>query len=209
MKQSHWPFAVIRWTGLTLALSLWLLALPAQAKPEQYVIDPDHFSIGFLVRHIGYADTLGMFLQGSGSYTFDEETGQLSDLRVVIKTDSVFTNHAKRDEHLRGEDFLNVKKYPEMVYTASSAQRTGDRTFTVNGQLTLLGVTKPVTLKATWNKSDRYPILIGAVSGFPYVMGVSAEGSFKRSDFGMTYAVDNGWVGDQVELILEFEARRQ
>jgi len=185
---------------LMLALST---ALPAMAA-DRYVLDPDHLSVGFLVHHIGYADTLGMFLEARGEYSFDEEAGELSDLRVVIQTDSVFTNHEGRDDHLRGGDFLNVDEYPEMVFSADSAEALGDRRYRIDGELTLLGQTRPLTLEATWNKSGKYPI-----PPFAYVMGVSARGSFQRSDFGMNYAVDNGWVGDEVELILEFEARRQ
>jgi polyisoprenoid-binding protein YceI len=177
---------------------------PAVAEPAEYVIDPAHFSVGFLVDHVGYAKTLGLFRKAEGSFTFDEATGTLSDVRVVIATDSVFTNHKERDEHLRKADFLNSAEFPEMTFVAAGAQRQGERDFVIDGQLTLLGKTLPVTLKATWNKSGVSPI-----PPQPYVMGVSARGSFKRSAYGMNYAVANGWVGDEVELLLEFEARRQ
>jgi len=180
-----------------------IVALPAAAA-DRYVLDPEHLSVGFLVHHIGYADTLGMFLEAEGEYTFDEASGELGDLRVVIHTDSVFTNHQARDNHLRSGDFLNVDEYPEMVFSAAVAEPLGERRYRIDGELTLLGETRPVSLEATWNKSGKYPI-----PPFAYVMGVSARGSFRRSDFGMDYAVDNGWVGDEVSLILEFEARRQ
>lgn len=192
-----------------LAALAWLALLSpvtAQAQPARYEIDPDHLSIGFLVDHIGYAKVLGMFRTARGGYRFDEASGTLTDLRVEVDTASVFSNQRKRDDHLKGPDFLNSVQHPRMVFTAASAKRSGERDFEIAGQLELLGKTQPLTLKARWNKSAESPI--GGLRK-PYVMGVSARGSFKRSAFGMTYGVDNGWVGDEVELIIEFEAIRQ
>jgi polyisoprenoid-binding protein YceI len=198
---------VLAWlVGIALA---GLAPLSIQAGTARYEIDPDHLSIGFLVDHIGYARTLGMFRKAEGAFSFDEQTGELTNLKVVVDTASVFSNHKKRDEHLRSADFLNSKEFPEMVFTAESARRTGETTFVISGQLELLGKTRPLTLEATWNKSAEYPFGGGLLEGKPYVMGVSAQGRILRSEFGMSYAVDNGWVGDEVELIIEFEARRQ
>jgi polyisoprenoid-binding protein YceI len=118
----------------------------------------------------------------------------------------VFTNQRKRDDHLKGPDFLNSAEFPRMTFTASSAKRTGERTFEIAGSLELLGRSLPLTLQATWNKSGVSPMSVG---GKAYVMGVSARGSFKRSAYGMNYAVANGWVGDEVALLIEFEAQRK
>jgi polyisoprenoid-binding protein YceI len=191
-----------------LVLTLCIAVAPglssALAEPARYEIDPDHLSVGFLVDHVGYAKTLGMFRKAGGSYTFDETSGALSDVVVTIDTETVFTNHRKRDEHLRSADFLNSAEFPQMVFRATSASPVEPRRYRIEGTLELLGQTRPLALDATWNKSGEYPF-----GGSPYVMGVSARGSFLRSDFGMDYSVDNGWVGDEVELIIEFEARRQ
>ena len=181
----------------------------ARAEPARYEIDPEHLSIGFLVDHIGYGKVLGMFRKAGGSYRFDEASGEMSDLEVLIDSDSVFTNHRKRDEHLRGADFLNAREFPQLVFRAGKAERIGDRRYRLAGQLELLGTSSPVTLEATWNKSAEYPFGGGVFGGKPYVMGVSARGSFKRGAHGMNYALDNGWVGDEIELIIEFEARQQ
>ncbi len=189
--------------------SMVLASAPARAEPVEYRIDPDHLSIGFLVDHIGYAATLGMFRKAEGSFRFDEETGEMTNLRVVVDTASVFTNHKKRDDHLRSADFLNSQEFPQMIFTAASASPKAERRYQVSGQLELLGQSRPLTLDVTWNKSGEYPFGGGVLGGKPYVMGVSARGSFKRSDYGMNYAVDNGWVGDEVQLIIEFEAIRQ
>lgn len=189
---------------LSGALALATSAPPAAAQSHSYAIDPDHLSVGFLVHHIGYAKTLGLFRKAEGEFTFDEATGTLGAVRIEIESASVFTNHRKRDEHLKSADFLNASEFPVLVFTADGATAVADRRFRIDGELELLGVRQPVTLEATWNKSGEYPF-----GGNPYVMGVSARGSFRRSAFGMNYAVDNGWVGDEVELILEFEARRR
>jgi len=185
------------------------LAAPVHAKPAKYEIDPEHFVVGFLVHHVGYSKVLGMFRKASGTYVFDEEAAALSNVKIVVDTDSVFTNHQKRDDHLRSADFLNASEFPKMTFTADAARRTGDRTFAIEGRLELLGRTHPVTLEATWNKSAEYPFSTSLLGGKQYRMGVSARGSFKRSAFGMKYGVDNGWVGDEVHLVIEFEARRE
>jgi polyisoprenoid-binding protein YceI len=178
-------------------------ALGAAGEPARYVLDPAHTTVAFLVEHIGYAKTLGQFLRASGGYTFDAETGALSNVRVVVETDSVDTHHEARDRHLRSGDFLDAQAHPAMTFTAGSARRTGERTFAVTGELALLGETRPLTLQATLNKSAPYPI-----GNRAEVMGVSARGTLKRTEFGMTYGVADKLVGDDVEIVIEFEARQ-
>jgi polyisoprenoid-binding protein YceI len=193
-----------------LAAGAAVAARPARAQAARYEIDPDHLSIGFLVDHLGTSKVLGLFRKARGSFSFDEASGVLSDVRIEVETGSVFSNHRARDEHLKGADFLHSDAFPLMVYTAASARRSGERTFEIPGQLELLGKAQPLVLQATWNKSGPSPI--GGFFGIgrkPYVMGVSARGSFRRSAHGMNYAVANGWVGDEVALIIEFEAVRQ
>jgi polyisoprenoid-binding protein YceI len=196
----------ILWGALAASTQLLMIA-PAQAQAARYELDPEHTTVAFLVDHIGYAKVLGLFRSVRGNYRFDEATATLSELRIEVETASVFSNLRKRDDHLKGPDFLNSGEFPKMVFTASSAKRTGDRTFDIGGQLELLGKSQPITLKATWNKSAESPM--GGIGRKPYVMGVSARGSFKRSAYGMNYAVANGWVGDEIPLIIEFEAIRQ
>jgi polyisoprenoid-binding protein YceI len=189
-----------------------LLLLPAadtaRAEPARYAIDPEHVSVGFLVEHVGYAKTLGMFRRVSGEFRHDAASGALADLRIEIDAASVFTAHDKRDEHLRGRDFLDVGRFPTLVYTATAATRRGERDYIIEGELELLGQRRPVTLTATTNKRAPYPLALSPLRRAP-VLGVSARGSFRRSAFGMMYAVENGWVGDEVELIIELEAREQ
>ena len=197
---------------LPFALSLFVAATafaPARAEPAKYVIDPEHFSIAMSVRHIGYFNLVGLFTEGAGSFVFDEAKPEVTDIRVTIKTASFFSGHKKRDEHVRSADFLNAKEFPEMVFVGKSSEKTGERTGRIHGALTLRGVTRPVTLDVTWVKSAEYPIGGGLFGSKPYVTGINARTTLKRSDFGMTYALDNGLVGDEVVLMLGFEARRQ
>jgi polyisoprenoid-binding protein YceI len=175
----------------------------AHAEPARYELDPEHLTIAFLVEHLGYAKALGKFLSARGGYTFDAETGELSDVRVTVATMSVDTDHEARDRHLRSDDFLESEAHPEMTFTANGARRTGERTFEIDGELTLLGVSRPLVLEAVWNKSAPYPI-----PPRTEVMGVSARGRLERSAFGMSYGVADGLVGDEVEIVIELEARR-
>lgn len=193
----------VRTLGAACAFVLATLAAPAHAEPARFELDPNHITVAFMVDHLGYAKVLGMFRAARGSYVFDEATATLSDLRIEVDTQSVFSNQPKRDQHLKSADFLNSAEFPRMVFTAPVARRTGDKTFEIAGQLELLGRAQPLTLMATWNKSGPSPI------DRVYTMGVSARGSFRRSAYGMNYGVGNGWVGDEVPLIIEFEAQRK
>jgi polyisoprenoid-binding protein YceI len=203
--RAAWPGR--RAAGCAAALLLACLATVARAEPARFTLDPDHLTVAFLVEHIGYARTLGQFRKASGSFTYDEQAGTLSDLRVVVETASVDTAHAARDGHLRGKDFLDAGRFPTMTFTAKSARRQGERGYRIEGELELLGRRRPLVLEATLNKLQRYPI--GPPLMKPFVAGASARGRLRRSDFGMDYGVADGLVGDEVELIVELEARRQ
>jgi polyisoprenoid-binding protein YceI len=174
------------------------------AEPRLYEIDPQHLTLGFLVEHVGFAKVLGRFQEGEGRFTFDESTGEISNVRVLVETASVDTAVEARDRHLKSADFLNVEKFPEMVFETKGAMTLEGRSGELQGSLTLLGVTRPLSLSVVWNKSATSPL-----PGKPYVAGMSARGSFRRSDFGMSYGVADGLVGDVVELLVELEAHRR
>ena len=146
-----------------------------------------------------------MFRDIDGSYIHDVKNKKINDINIVINTDSVFTNDEKRDQHLKSPDFLHVDKYPEMVFKATDIKISNNETI-INGNLTLLGITKPLVLTGKINKIGKYPF--GGIIK-PYVMGISAKGTIKRSDHAMMYAIKDNLVGDEIELIIEFEARRQ
>lgn len=189
---------------LVLACACGLTPAAALADMATYEIDREHAVVAFLIDHVGYAKTLGRFTDIEGSFRFDDEAQELADVEVRVGTGSVFTDNDARDNHVRGTDFLNVADFPDMVFTASGGTPETDTAGTVEGTLTLLGQDHPLILDVTLNKMADYPFGHGRET-----LGVSARGTVTRSDYGMMYAVENGLVGDDVELIIEFEAIRQ
>ncbi|MGQ7242297.1 YceI family protein [Salinicola sp. V024] len=176
----------------------------AQAEPRRFEIDPEHFTIAFMVNHLGYENLLGQFLEGEGSFVYDRETQELSSAQVTIQANSVFTNLDARDRHLRDDDFLNADDYPRLHFVATDFEPSSPTTGTLNGELTMLGRTEPVTLDVTLNQDEVYPFGHGRPT-----LGLSVRGALDRSDWGMDYGVDNGMVGDHVTLIFELEAVEQ
>jgi polyisoprenoid-binding protein YceI len=198
------PFAPRAAATLLLALA----AGTAAAAPRTWVIDPEHFSIAFSVDHAGYADVIGLFREAGGRFVYDPETGELRSGRVTVQARSVFTDHDERDEHVRGDDFLDAGDHPDVEFVAGEYEPTGDDAGRLRGELTLLGRTRPVTLDVRINRIAEYPFG-GGWSGPPVVMGVSATTTIERSEWGMTYGVADDLVGDAVDLRFEFEARRE
>ncbi|MFC4350922.1 YceI family protein [Fodinicurvata halophila] len=178
-------------------------SLPGLAAPEEYQLDPAHAYVLFKVEHAGYSHTIGRFNDVDGSFVFDEEAPSISDLEVTIQSESVDTNHEKRDEHLRSADFLDVETYPEITFAMTGSEQTGEKTGTITGDLTILDTTREVTLDVTWNKSATSPF------GDNYITGASATTTINRSEFGMEYGVESGAVGDEVDIEIEIEAIRQ
>ena len=186
---------------IVIALTAWALGGAIQsvnAEPERFEIDTDHFSVGFLVDHIGYAQQLGQFLEGEGEFVYDPETDELISGEVRVEADSVFTNHRRRDGHLRNDDFLDARRHDQIKFVASGWT---PETQTLAGELTLLGQTKPVEFQATVNKLATYPF-----GHEKPTLGVSVRGTIARSEWGMTYGIDQGMVGDEVTLLIELEA---
>jgi len=183
-----------------LAVSPWL-SPQARAEPQTFEIDQDHLSIVFLVDHVGYARQFGQFLEAGGSFVYDESENHLSGGEITISADSVFTNHDRRDRHLRNDDFLAVDDHPEIRFVVTDHRPIDANQHHVDGELTLLGQTRPVTLDVTLNKAADYPFGHG-----DYTLGLSARTTIKRSDWGMTYGLEGGLVGDEIELWFELEA---
>lgn len=180
-----------------------LAAGPANGA-ETYSFDPAHTDIVFFVDHLGYSDTVGRFNQAEGSITLDRESLEGSAIEVTIDAASLDTNHEERDAHLRSADFFNVREFPEITFTSTSVEPTGEKTASVTGDLTMLGTTKPVTLEVTLNQIAPHPVpsYDGVVTA-----GFSARGTIRRTDFGMDYLAPA--VGDEIDLIFEIEAFQQ
>lgn len=195
-------FRAARLTALALIASV--VITPARAEPRNYVLDQEHLAIAFMVTHLGFANVLSQFLTASGSFVYDAEARTVENIKVEIDANSVFSNHKRRDIHIRSKDFLSAKANPIITFVGTKAEPTGDTTGKIHGDLTIRGVTKPVVLDVTLNKTGRYPFL-----DKHYAVGVSARTTIQRSEWGMTYGVEGDIVGNEVEIILEFEAIRQ
>jgi polyisoprenoid-binding protein YceI len=180
-----------------------MLASPVAAAPAQYSLDPTHTVVMFDVMHLGFAPVLGVFGEVTGTFTYDDETQELSDVQVAINANSVQSFNARRDDHVKGGDFLDADVHPEITFAATSGTADSATSGTVTGDLTLLGQTHPVTLDVTLNKSGDYPF--GHKS---FVLGLSITGEIQRSVYGMDYAVSGDIVGDMVGVRIETEAVR-
>ena len=188
---------------IVLAVAAAIASGALQAAPATYRIDPEHFSIAFLVEHLGYERLIGQFTKAEGEFVYDEEAHTLQSGHVDVRADSVFSNHDKRDAHVRSGEFLDAKAYPLVRFVAKQYRSNGAAGGTLTGDLTLRGQTHPVQLQVTINKAAPYPF-----GHRKYTLGVSATATIRRSQWGMSYAVENGMVGDEVKLLFEFEAPR-
>jgi polyisoprenoid-binding protein YceI len=185
--------------GFAAASVASLAAVTAEAA-DTFVIDPVHTNILFIANHLGYSRMIGQFQEFSGEFSFDEQAVENSAVAVTVNTASVDTDDQARDDHLRSPDFFNAAEFPEMTFASTAIERTGDKTGKITGDLTLLGVTKPVTLDVTFNQKAPHPL--PQYSGVE-VAGFSATTTIKRSDFGMSTFVPA--IGDEIEIILEVE----
>ena len=185
--------------AVLFALSLLPLAMPVHAADyvDTYDIDASHASIVFKINHLGFSHTFGMFPGVSGTLKFDEKDASANAIEVTVDAASVNTMHEGRDEHLRNEDFFHVEKHKEISFKSTAWEKSGDNTYKVSGDLTLLGVTKPITFEARE---------LGSGKGMKgeFRRGFETTFTIKRSDFGMEKMV--GPIGDEVELTISFEA---
>ena len=181
----------------TAAAVLALGASPALAADE-FAFDHSHTHVLFFVDHLGFSTTQGEFLEFDGTLMLDTEAPENSSVTVSIATDSIDTGYADRDEHLRNSDFFNVEEYPEMTFASTGVTVTGENSAEVAGDLTILGVTQPVTLDVTLNGLGAHPFNGSTVAGF------SATTTISRSEFGMDFGVPA--IGDEIEIRIETEA---
>jgi Uncharacterized conserved protein len=186
--------------GVVLGFSLLFFALPALSA--DYVIDTKgaHASIQFKVSHLGYSWLKGRFNQFSGTFTYDEASPESSAVAVTIDVASLDSNHAERDKHLRGDDFLNVGEYPEARFVSTGFSISEGGIGTLTGMLTLKGVTRPVEIAVT-------KIGEGEDPWGGYRAGFSGVTSFKLKDFGIDYNL--GPASETVYLELEVEGVRE
>jgi polyisoprenoid-binding protein YceI len=176
-----------------------LLAVPALAA-ETYEVDPVHSAVIFRVGHLGVSHTYGRFNDISGQVVLDAADPSKSSVEITVKADSVDTFSEKRDQHLKSPDFFNAKQFPELTFKSRSVKKTGESEFEVAGDLTLHGVTRPVTVKVQHLGSGSDP-------WGGYRAGFETTFDIRRSDFGMDYMP--GGVSDEVRLIVAVEGVRK
>lgn len=190
-------------TAFLFAVSLmWLGSAPnAVAEMATWNLDKSHTTIGFSVKHMVVSKTTGKFLEYSGVVEMDAEAQNFKTIQATIQTGSIFTDHEKRDKHLKSPDFFDAKTFPTMTFTMKSYKKTGD-SYTALADLTIKGVTKEITLKGSFNGVAKDPW--GNTRA-----GFSATGTLNRQDFGVKFSklLDNGglMVGNDVQLTLEVE----
>nr|WP_198947791.1 YceI family protein [Magnetofaba australis] len=192
----------IKHTFIAFAASAALLLGTAninRAHAAQYTLDPTHSFVQFSIAHLGYSLLQGRFNTLSGSFSYDPKQPNAARIAVEVETASIDSNHAERDKHLRGADFLDVENYPKARFVSSAIHEANGKA-TVRGDLTLHGVTRPVRFEAE---------LIGAGKDpwGGYRRGYKGSLTIKRADFGVSYNL--GPAAETMRLDLFIEGIRQ
>ena len=185
-----------------------LLAVPLGATADlsgvpsgDYTLDSSHGYITFTYSHLGFSHPRVGFNRFDTKLELDSSNPENSTIEVSIDASSIDSRVAEFNEHLNGADFFNTAEFPTITFKSTNIEATGDNTFDVSGDLTILGTTKPVTLAATINKAGDHPML-----NVPTV-GVSASAKLMRSEWGLGAYVPA--VSDEVELSIEVELHGQ
>jgi polyisoprenoid-binding protein YceI len=176
------------------------LATAASAAPQEFSIDPAHTHATFEVNHLGISTQRGRFSGAVGKVLLDAEAGSGS-LEIALDARSISTGSEFMESLLRGNSFFNVEQHPRITLQSQSIQFEGGKPVRIDGQLTLLGTTRPVSLAVVGYDCTRKPFLIRVTCG------MDAQTVIKRSEFGMTSVL--GFVGDEVRLLIQAEAVRQ
>jgi polyisoprenoid-binding protein YceI len=185
-----------------VALASGLAASPVAA--DTFVIDPNHSEASFQIRHV-VTKVRGRFTDFAGSIVGDPAKPEAATVEFTVKTASIDTANAKRDGHLKSADFFDAEKFPEISFKSTSIKSTGKDKYDVTGNLTMHGVTKPVTLQVT--------NLGTGGTGKDQKFGFEASTTLNRKDFGITWnrALDTGglMLGDDVLVSVNIEASRK
>jgi polyisoprenoid-binding protein YceI len=186
-----------RFAALTLAASL---SSAAFAAPETFVLDTNHTKPRFEYNHFGYSEQLSRFDTVKGTITIDR-VAKTGSADVQIDAKSVDTGYPLFNGHLQGEDFFDTAKYPFITFKSNKFEFDGDKVVAVDGDLTIKGITKPVTLKVTSMLCMPHPIMKKEACG------ANATAQVKRSEFNM--AKYTPYVSDEVTLTIPVESLKQ
>lgn len=176
-------------------------SLPLQAQGVTYRVDPVHSTVLFRVKHMNTAFVYGRFNSFTGTIVVNERNPAQSSVAFEIDLNSVDTGTSQRDDHLRGPDFFNTRQFPKATFRSTRVRKLNDTTIEVQGNLTLRGVTKPLTLRVTLTGKGRNP-------RGQEIIGFETTFTLKRSAFGINYGL-NGGLSDEVRLTVSVEAVRQ
>lgn len=188
-------------TTLAAALAFaTVTAAPALAAPETFAVDSTHTFPRFSYNHLGYSIQMSRFDKATGTVTLDK-AAKTAAVDIVIDTKSVNTGSATFNEHIQGEDFLDTAKYPTATFKSTKVNFEGDKPASIEGNLTLKGVTKPVTLTVTSFHAMPHPMMKKDA------IGANATTKVKRTDFNMGKNVP--YVGDEVTIDIALEAVKQ
>jgi polyisoprenoid-binding protein YceI len=185
--------------ALVPALAALAVAFPAAAEMQSYTIDPQHTKPTYEVMHLGYSIQRGRFDKTSGKITLDT-AAKKGSADITIDAASIDSGVPKLDDHLKSEDFFNVAKNPMITFKSSTFTFDGDKVKTVSGDLTMNGITKPVTLTANLFLCAAHPMTKKPQCGGDF------QTTLKRSDFGMKYAIPA--LADDVTLHIPVEATK-
>ncbi|MFD2206442.1 YceI family protein [Kiloniella antarctica] len=169
----------------------------SQWKGGAYTLDPDHASLIFSINHLGFSSYIGRFNRLDSSLDFDPENPEKARLSARVMIDSLDVNNSAFAEDLKGPSWFNAKEFPSAYFESTEIKLTGDKQASMIGNLTLKGVTKPVTFDVSFN---------GGADNFltgKYTLGFEARGIIKRSEFGVTFLVPA--ISDEVELKISTE----
>ena len=184
-----------------LASSLFTALAPNTALATDYKVDVKgaHAFVQFKIKHLGYSWLLGRFNTFDGDFSYDDKSPNSAKINIEIDTKSIDSNHAERDKHLKGKDFLNVSSFPKATFVSNNIKFSDDESAIVTGEFTLKGVTKTIS----------FPIVKIGEGQDPwggYRAGFSGTTNFKLADYGITY--DLGPASTQVEMSLHIEGVR-
>jgi polyisoprenoid-binding protein YceI len=186
--------------GALGGLALVLGALSPAPAAEPYKVDPVHSMVLFRVKHFGVGYIHGRFNQVSGDFTWDDANPAGISLDMRVRAETVDTNEPKRDQHLKGPDFFNVREYPDIAFKSTQVRQLDANNYEVTGNLTLHGVTRPLTVKLEHVGAAKDPFGM-------YRNGFETTFVLHRSEFGMKTMPEG--VGDDIRVTVAIEGLRQ
>lgn len=187
---------------------LFALVAIGPARAQSWTLDSDHTEVRFTWDHLGVSRQGGRFRDVSGKVVFDPANLEASSVEVTIPLAGILTGIAKLDEHLlKTKDFFDATAYPNITFNSTSVKAKSDRTLDVTGDLTINGITNPVTLDCVWNFTGDHP-MAGINPNYvgQQATGFSATTQIRRSDWGIKRTIP--YVSDEIKISIETEMTR-